>query len=123
MLGRLLRSIRHPAEARLRATRRCLARWTRPATSHSLVLGATADLMRSNSALMAENAPLRQQLIVLTRTAKRPRLSRANRAWLVPLASQVRAWGQTVLIVRPEALLRWHRTGFRLLRRWKSTPR
>jgi hypothetical protein len=105
MLGRLLRSIRHRAEAGLRATRRGLARWTRPATSHSLVLGSTADLMPSKSALMAEDALLRQQLSVLTRTAKRPRLSRADRASLVLLASRARAWRQTVLIVRPETLV------------------
>jgi putative transposase len=67
MLGRLLRTIRRRAEAGFRATRRRLAAWTRPDTSPSLVLGAVADLRRSRSALIAENALLRQQLIVLAR--------------------------------------------------------
>ena len=101
MLGRLLRSIRWRAEAGLRSTRRRLAAWTRPATSPALVLGAAADLVRSRSELIAENALLRQQLIVLARTEKRPRLTRSDRALLVLLASRVRAWRQALLIVRP----------------------
>jgi putative transposase len=123
MLGRVRRSLRGRAGAGLRATRRCLARWTRPPASRSFVLGTTADLLRSKAELMAENALLRQQLIVLARTAKRPRLTRADRALLVLLAGRVRAWRQALLIVRPETLLRWHRAGFRLFWRWKSAPR
>ena len=60
------------------AVRRRLLRWSRPAASTSLVLGATTDLLRSRSELVAENALLRQQLIVLGRTATRPRLTRAD---------------------------------------------
>ena len=123
MLGRLLRTIRRRAEAGLRATRRRLAAWTRPDTSPSLVLGAVADLRRSRSALIAENALLRQQLIVLARAQQRPRLTRSDRALLVLLAGRVRAWRQALLVVRPETLLRWHRAGFRLVWRWKSAPR
>jgi putative transposase len=123
MLGRLLRTIRRRAEAGLRATRRRLAAWTRPDTSPSLVLGAVADLMRSRSDLIAENALLRQQLIVLARTQQRPRLTRSDRALLVLLAGRVRAWRQALLVVRPETLLRWHRAGFQLFWRWKSAPR
>jgi transposase InsO family protein len=41
----------------------------------------------------------------------------------VLLASRLRAWRQTLLIVQPETLLRWHRQGFRLLWRRRSRPR
>ena len=123
MLRRLRSSLLHRAEAGLRAARRWLAGWTRPAMSHSLAFGATADLVRSRSALVAENALLRQQLIVLARSGKRPHLTRTDRALLVLLAGRVRAWRQALLIVRPETLLRWHRAGFRLFWRWKSVPR
>src|SRR5918994_2065248 len=99
MLGRMLHRLRHRAGTGLRATRRRLARWTRPATSRPLVLGATADLVRAKSELIAENALLRQQLIVLARTPKRPRLTRVDRTLLVLLASRARAWRQAVLIV------------------------
>src|SRR5207245_1193545 len=43
--------------------------WTTPLTS-SLPLGTFADLARSKSELMAENALLRQQLIILIRVVK-----------------------------------------------------
>jgi putative transposase len=66
---------------------------------------------------------LRQQLIVLARSSKRPRISRSDRALLVLLASRVRAWRQALLIVQLATLLRWHRAGFRLVWRWRSTPR
>ena len=92
MLRRLLRSLRCRAEVGLRAARRRLARWTRPAASPAVVLGAAGDLLRSRPALIAENALLRQQLIVLTRTPKRPCLTRADRALLVLLAGRISAW-------------------------------
>jgi putative transposase len=123
MLRRLLRSIRCRAEAGLRTLGRRLARWTRPGTSPALVLGMAGDLLRSRPALIAENALLRQQLIVLARSANRPRLTPVDRALLVLLAGRVRGWRQALLVVRPETLLRWHRTGFRLFWRWRSRPR
>jgi transposase InsO family protein len=39
------------------------------------------------------------------------------------LASRVRAWRQSLLVVQPATLLRWHREGFRLFWRWRSAPR
>ena len=45
--------------------------WTKPDTT-SLLLGTLTDLARSKSELMAENALLRQQLIILRRQVKRP---------------------------------------------------
>jgi len=118
-----LERARHLARTGVRALRRRLLRWTGPAASGSLILGAAADLVRSRSELVAENALLRQQLIVLARTAKRLRLTDADRPLLVLLASRVRAWRQALLIVQPETLLRWHREGFRLFWRWRSAPR
>ena len=39
------------------------------------------------------------------------------------LASRVRTWRQALLIVQPEAVLRWHRQGVRLFWRRTSAPR
>jgi len=79
-----------------------------------------ADLPRSKGELIAENALLRQQLLVLRRSVKRVHCTPTDRTLLVLLASRVRAWRQALLIVQPETLLRWHRQGFRLFWRWKS---
>ena len=79
------------------------------------------DLTRRKSELVAENALLRQQLIILRRQVKRPACSRRDRMMLVLLARASRAWKQALFIVQPETLLRWHRQGFRLF--WKYTSR
>ena len=93
--------------------------WTKP-SSTSLVLGTLNDLTRSKSELVAENALLRQQLIVLRRQVKRPACAKTDRMLLVLLARMVRTWKQALFIVQPETLLRWHRQGFRLYWKYKS---
>jgi putative transposase len=90
--------------------------WTNPLTS-SLPLGTLADLARSKPELIAENAFLRQQLIILQRQVKRSACTKTDRLLLVLLARVVRTWNQTFLIVQPETLLRWHCELFRLS--WK----
>jgi len=82
-----------------------------------LLLGSLADLSRSKSQLIAENALLRQQLIILSRQVKRPVYRKADRIFLVVLARLVRSWKQALFIVQPNTLLRWHRELFRLV--WK----
>jgi putative transposase len=94
--------------------------WTKPAAS-SLISGTLTDLARKKSELVAENALLRQQLIILRRQVKRPVCTRADRMLLVLLARMVRTWKQALFIVQPETLLRWHRQGFKLY--WKYTSR
>jgi hypothetical protein len=78
--------------------------WTKPLTS-SLPLGTLADLGRSKAELVAENALLRQQLIILRRQVKRPVCTKRDRVLLVLLARLVRAWKQTLFIVQPETRL------------------
>ena len=93
--------------------------WTKPLTS-SLPLETLADLGRSKSELVAVNALLRQQLIILKRQVKRPACTKADRVLLVFLARMVRAWRQALFLVQPETLLRWHREAFRLWWKRKS---
>ena len=79
-------------------------RWTKP-LSTSLLLESLADLSRSKSQLIAENALLRQQLIILHRQVNRPACTRADRTLLVLLARLVHTWKQALFIVQPETLL------------------
>jgi len=65
----------------------------------------------------------RQQLIVLHRSAKRPQFTAAERGLLVLLASKLQSWQETVLVIKPERVLRWHREGFRLFWKGKSRAR
>jgi hypothetical protein len=89
-----------------------------------LLGGLLVGLFRSHAAHEAEVAFLRQQLLILKRSAPaRLRLRNADRlifVWLYRLFPSL--LGATV-IFRPETLVRWHRSGFRLYWRWKSRRR
>ena len=91
----------------------------KPATKSPLP-GAVMDLTKSKPALLAENALLRQQLLVLNRQVKHPKFNPNDRFLLVILACLVSNWQQVLLILKPDTLLGWHRQGFRLL--WKIKP-
>jgi putative transposase len=88
-----------------------------------LLVNAAVDLTRSPAELLIENALLRQQLIVLHRQIKRPRLKPRERVLIVVLASWLSGWRQALLIVQPDTLLHWHRDLFRWLWRRKSRSR
>jgi putative transposase len=85
-----------------------------PPFRYSIVLSTAADLTHSKGDLIAENALLRQQLIVLHHQINKPTFSQWDRLWLVLLASRVKNWKESLLIFKPDTLLRWHRQGFRL---------
>jgi len=77
-------------------------------------------LLRNRAELATESLALRQQLAILEQRSKRPRLRTRDRifwAWLPHLWSN---WRSVLVIVQPETVLRWHKQGFRLFRRWKS---
>jgi putative transposase len=93
--------------------------WMKP-TTVTLALGALADLSRSKTDLLVENALLRQQLIVLHRQVKRPKLTNGDRIRLVLLARCSIFWHQALHIIQPDTLLRWHRDLFRLYWRYIS---
>ena len=88
-----------------------------------LVFLVMRSLFVVRAALAAENLALRQQLAVLQRAARRPRLRRRDRVFWVWLSRIWRNWRSVVVIVRPETVVRWHRQGFRLYWRWKSRVR
>jgi putative transposase len=79
-------------------------RWTKP-LSPSLLLETLADVGRSKSQLIAENALLRKPLIILSRQVKRPAYRKTDRMLLVLLARVVRTWKQALFIVQPDTLL------------------
>jgi len=98
--------------------------WIQPA-SLPLPVAILADLPRSHSDLVAEIAMLRQQLIIVNRSAKKPVVTKPDRFWLVLFSHFNSLWKQSLLIVQPDTLLRWHRDLFRFHWRRKSqgTPK
>src|SRR5882762_4125603 len=82
-----------------------------------LWFGALHRLFRSRRNLLLENLVLRQQLAVLNRRHRRPRLSTFDRLFWVVSRRVWSGWKQSLIIVTPETVVRWHRAGFRLY--WK----
>ena len=66
---------------------------------------------------------LRQQLAVLGRQSKRPRLEDRDRLFWIALKRFWPGWRNALLIVQPDTVVRWHRAGFRYYWRWKSRPK
>jgi hypothetical protein len=80
------------------------------------VLAILGSPFKSKSRLEAENAALRQQLVVLRRGMKgRARLANADRWFFVQLYRWFPSILEVLTIIRPETLVRWHRAGFRLI--------
>jgi hypothetical protein len=88
------------------------------------IFGLVVDLFRSRAALEAEVLVLKQQIIVLRR-GKPGRLSfltvdKIILGWACRLLPSAHV---ALTIVKPDTVIRWHRAGFRLFWRWKSSSR
>jgi len=83
-----------------------------------------ASLLKSRERLEAENLALRHQVSLLRRSApQRLRLRGWDRflfVWLYRLWPGVL---RSIVIVKPETVVRWHRRGFKAFWRWKSRGR
>src|SRR5207248_6249070 len=86
-----------------------------------LFLALSASPFKSKTRLVAENAALRHQLIVVQRRVRgRIQLTNGDRLFLVMLYRWFPSVLKAITIIRPETLVRWHRAGFRRYWRWKS---
>jgi hypothetical protein len=82
----------------------------------SLVRG----MLSPQADLALENAALRQQLGTYLRKKKRPKLRPTDRALWVVLRKIWPNWKGSLVVVKPDTVISWHRQGFRLFWRWKS---
>lgn len=88
------------------------------------LLATLRSTVRSRVELEVEILALRHQLVVLQRQVpRRVRVARTDRLVWVLLSSLWPNWRQTVQIVTPDTVVRWHRRGFFALLAWKSRPR
>ena len=89
----------------------------------SSLVPALISAFKARRELALENVALRQQLAVLRRSVKRPRLSNVDRVFWVLLRRIWTDWESVLVIVKPETVIRWHRCGFRRYWTWKSRRR
>ena len=87
------------------------------------LLGWFISVFRSREELLLENLALRQQLLALHAKRPRPRLSSVDRLFWVVLRKVWSGWKRSLILVTPETVVRWHRTGFRLYWSWISRAR
>ncbi|MFA9471672.1 MAG: integrase, partial [Deltaproteobacteria bacterium] len=98
--------------------------WPTPMLHLLYVLLATArSSLRPQRELALENLALRQQLAILKRKTKRPKLSKADRAFWVALCRLWPDWQNALILVKPQTVIGWHRKGFKLYWTWKSRNR
>src|SRR6202171_2493654 len=86
-----------------------------------LLAGAILRLFHCRRRLLLENLALRQQLAVLKRRHPRPRLSAFDKFFWVLARRFWSGWKQTLIVVNPETVVRWHRSGFALY--WRVISR
>ncbi len=77
-------------------------------------------LFRDRSSLELENLALRQQLAILQRSVKRPKLCWRDRLFWVLLRRCWDRWDASLLLVKPDTVVRWHRDAFKAFWTWKS---
>ena len=98
--------------------------WTRPnPTQGATLIGAFGDLRRSKPELVLENALLRQQLAILNRKVRRPKITAKDRLFTVLMARLLPGWRDAIHIVKPATVLGWHRSLFKIYWHRKSKPR
>ena len=77
-------------------------------------------LFKTRRQLVLENLALRQQITMLRQSVKRPRATAADKLFWILFSRYVDGWGHLLHGLHPDTVIRWHRQGFRLYRRWKS---
>jgi putative transposase len=87
------------------------------------LLTLLSSFFRSRYNLSLEILALRQQLSVLKRKNSRPRLRMRDRMFWVLFRRLWPKWKNVLVIVKPETVVSWHRTGFRLFWRLRSRHR
>jgi putative transposase len=78
--------------------------------------------VHSHTALAAENLFLRKQLAMFQERKVKPRRADDATRWMMATLSQMFPWGNSLMNVKPDTLIRWQRKGLRLFWRWKSKP-
>ena len=116
-----------PVPRKNRSVLKLLTFWHGPATSSSMIKTLMKLILsislrfEKTSDLALENLALRQQVAIMKRSAKRPRLRNRDRLFWILLARFWRNWQESLIVVKPETVIRWHRKGFKLF--WKFNSR
>jgi hypothetical protein len=84
----------------------------------TMFVRCTSALFRGRSEQLLVELTLRQQLATYAQKRTKPSISPADRAFWVFVSQVWSGWRETLVIVQPDTVVRWHRKGFRLY--WRS---
>src|SRR5882672_5242114 len=84
------------------------------------LLGTLRAALKVRADLVLENLALPQQLALLRRRSKRPRVGLLDRVFWMWLSQWWVRWREALHVVQPQTVIRWHRQGFRAFWNWKS---
>ena len=87
------------------------------------LLSYPVSLFRRKHQLALEVLALRHQIMVLKRRTPRPKLGWWDRYFWVMLKRGWSGWKTPLMVFRPETVIGWQRSGFRIFWRWKSRRR
>jgi hypothetical protein len=86
-----------------------------------VLLGCVRRAFQFRSRLLLENLVLRRQLAVFKRKHPRPRLYAADKFFWIAIRGFWSGWKQRLIVVSPDTVVRWYRTGFALY--WRALSR
>ena len=78
---------------------------------------------KTKTQLKLENIFLAKQLEIYQRTDPKLKISRINRMFFSLMMDWLSNWKERIFIVKPDTVIKWHRTAFRFFWRWKSKPK
>ena len=84
----------------------------------TMFIRCTPALFRGRSEQVLFELTLRQQPATYAQKRTKPSISPADRAFWVFVSQVWSGWKETLVIVQPDTVVRWHRKGFRLY--WRS---
>ncbi|MEZ4224582.1 MAG: hypothetical protein R3B13_26765 [Polyangiaceae bacterium] len=84
------------------------------------LLWGLVSSVRSRAHTAAQLAALEQQLGVLIREGKRPKLSVFERMSWIALCRNWPCWREALVFMKPATVLGWHRIGYKMFWKWKS---
>ncbi len=87
----------------------------------TLLLRCSLAFFRSHNEQVIVELALRQQLAAYAQKQRNPKVTPLDRAFWVALSRLWPRWRDTLVIVKPDTVVRWHREGFRLY--WRSVSK
>jgi transposase InsO family protein len=86
----------------------------------ALIVRCAPAFVRSRREQLIVELALRQQLATYSQKKAKPKITPLDRAFWVALFRFWPRWNQSLVIVKPDTVIRWHRKGFKTYWRWIS---